>query len=367
MAEDLMSLLGPADLGGFQQSILANDPYGIMGRSLAQWQPNYSYMNGTESALTSFGKAFASGLLSNYAQNRAADQLSSVVNVLPNLMTDPYSASVPEGVDSSAFNVLRGTAVLNKASRDQALKDQSNSIAQELRKALAVEGVKNGSLDVNQALTAVLTGKLPESGTSFNDPKKNPLSPQGKAARELENVFYNRITALPQYKLMADIDSNIKALPELAKQDTKAADIGLISTIARIRDPNSTVREGEIKINQDTQSYLDSIYGDWRSIVSGKSRLSPVDKLEIISSVVPKYNELKSSYDTIRNPLLQALEDQGGNRANIPTTDFSIFDMNPLARELATMEAKRLKSEGVPSAEIASELRSKFSSFIGGQ
>lgn len=351
--EDYLGGISSNDLIGFQNSIAQSDPYGLAGRSLNAWQPNVSTWSPGTTAATAFGKSFLAGLLGNYANQRAADQTNAVIGVLPQLRSDPLSVVVPDGVNADAFAALKGTAILKnyqaQAQRDQSLADmlQKVGIAGLTKKAEVIG--ENAGYDA-----------LGQGG-------QNPNSPGyklGKDTKDLENTFYNRIIGLPQYKLLSDIDSNIKALPDIAKQDNKAADVALFSTIARIRDPNSTVREGEIKINQDTQSYLDNLYGGWRGVVNGESKLTPLAKLQIVASVLPKYNELKSSYESAKNPLLDALEAQGGKRTNIPTTDFTPFQLTPLAQDLAKQESAQLQAQGIPPATIAQQLRSKYGSYL---
>ena len=71
--------------------------------------------------------------------------------------------------------------------------------------------------------------------------------------------------------------------------------------------------------------------GDWRSVITGKSKLKDTDKVKIIESVLPKYTETGSSYQREKEKLLAALEQQGGNRANIPTIDYSPANLEDIA------------------------------------
>ena len=331
------------------------------------WQPDTSTWSPAESGITSFAKAFAAGLLQNYGQQRAADQMNSVIQVLPQLRSDPMSVVAPEGVSAGPFAALQGTAALNNYTMKQQAEQARGSNVSTLLNSILGEGVKSGSISPGDAVKAAAVGDYSGILDTKTDPMQNPLSKEYKVEqgrKDLENIFYKRITDLPEYKLLADVNSNIKALPALAKQDSKSADVALISTIARIRDPNSTVREGEIKINQDTQSYLDQLYGDWRGVVEGKSRLNPLAKLQMVASVVPKYDELRGSLESVKEPLLGALEAQGGRRANIPTASFAPFEMSPLAQSLVGQDAASMKAQGLPPAVIAQQLREKYSEYL---
>lgn len=129
---DELGLLGVGDLGAFNQSVQQSDPYGIAGRSLAAWTPNTSTWSPTESGITAFTKSFLSGILGNYAQQRSADQLNSVIGILPQLESNPMSVAAPEGVNSDAFAALKGSAVLKnyigQESKKQTLKDLLKSV-----------------------------------------------------------------------------------------------------------------------------------------------------------------------------------------------------------------------------------------------
>ena len=88
-AEDLLGILGSNDLTGFNSSVLQSDPYGIASRSLGATQFDTSTWSPATTGIASFAKSFLAGLLGNYAQQNAADQLNSVIGVLPQLKSDP--------------------------------------------------------------------------------------------------------------------------------------------------------------------------------------------------------------------------------------------------------------------------------------
>lgn len=321
----LSALMGGAsganveDVLNFRQQVQENNILNDLAPAVLGAKFRTDTWSPTETLGVTAGQAFLGTLLSGLARRDAAEQFSDVASVLPQLYEDPLSVGVPEGVDPEAFGALK-LATIARGARQKA--DTKNNIIKELL-GLQLEGQK-------EKLRTM--GKI-EGETLAYGSGGNPNDPRAKLARELEDTTYSRIAQLPQYKLFADVASNFKGLEELAKQGTRAADIGMLSTIARIRDPNSVVREGEVAMNADTQAYLDKMLGDWRSVVSGASRLKDTDKAKIIASVVPKYNELGKSYLESRNPLLESLSRQGGNPANIPTMDFSPFDMSNLLTE----------------------------------
>ena len=149
---NLLSLLDTNDLLNFNNTVQQSDPYGITGNALSAWNPNTSTWSPTETGVASFGKAFLSGILGNYARQRAGEQLQSVVGALPSLRSDPYNTAVPEGVDSSAFNVLKGSAILKKDQFDSIVGDKKKETMSDLLKSVLGEGIKNRTISATDAL-----------------------------------------------------------------------------------------------------------------------------------------------------------------------------------------------------------------------
>lgn len=320
-----------AALNAFKNNLGQSDYYKMAAAPLLSAKFDTSTWKPAESFAATAAQSFLGTALQMLGQKSESDQLLKAAAVLPQLQRDPMSVGVPEGVDPGAFAALKMDAIRNMFQKDTALeKLKEQYVLGRLGK------IDDAQIEMQTAASLAKAKKLGEIQAYDAVPggaASNPESPQYKAnqnKQQLEKDFYNRITSLPQYKLLADVDSNFRALKDLAKQDSKAADIGLISTIARIRDPNSTVREGEFQINSDVQSLLDAQVGNWRSVITGKSRLDPAAKAKLIASVVPKYNELGQSYLEARDPLLNALKAQGGSPENVPVLGFSPFDMQSL-------------------------------------
>lgn len=245
MADDYLSLLSPNDLAGFNQNVMANDPYGLIGRSLAEWQPNYSTFNAGQSALTAFGKAFMGGLLQNYSQNRAADQITKVVNVLPQLRSDPLGVAVPEGVDVGPFNMLRGSAILKNEALKESDKIKDESRIGTLLNSILPEMVKARSLSAGDALS-IATSDDPQK--AFLEAAKrvpnaevvegpglpsttNPLAMPGQATSEKFKSYYQdflkimppiQAASAAKEQVQGEIKANSKSFDE-AKTAREAA------------------------------------------------------------------------------------------------------------------------------------------------
>lgn len=333
MADDLLSLLSATDLQGFNNYVQQSDPFGIAGRSLAQWTPNYSYMDATESGLTSFGKAFAQGLLQNYAQNNANQQLSSVIGVLPNLTKDPLSVVAPEGVDSGAFNLLRGSAYLNKMKKDAVLQESKNSTIADLLKAVGIEGIKSGTLDPKSALELVTTGALPESGTI--DPLSNPNSPQYKVDKDQEaalSALRKEFNALDVVKNFSKASQGASALAGALKDKSKVSDQELVRYSILMIEPGMAVREGEQGAVANSQSIPDAWRGQLESALSGNSALGDDVREGIKRLATRAYNSHKGLYDQAYDLYGKEADFQGLDKGRLsylgtPPAAESIFEI----------------------------------------
>lgn len=234
---DLM--LNPADLLGFTQQVRQSDPFGIAAQSLNAFQPDTRSFSAGELGATAFGKSFLSGLLGNYANQRANNQLSSVVQSLPQLNADPYGMTTPEGVDSGAFNLLRGSAILKKSQKDAVLGDEKKTVVGDLLKTVLGEAVKSGSLSPQAALDAAATGKLPAMGAE--DTKANPNNPLEKKTVELRTDFDKK----EQVQNFNYVNRLSTQLDEILKNPKAVADSSLAKIAVQFIEPKLSVNAGE--------------------------------------------------------------------------------------------------------------------------
>ena len=229
--EDLLGLLGTNDLLQFNQAVQQGNTYGLAGRSLDAWQPDYSTFSPVASGATSFGKSFLAGLLQNYARQDAAEQIASVANVLPSLKSDPYHTAVPEGVDSGAFNLLRGSAILKKAQRDSLTGDENTKNLSSLLQTVLGEGVKSGTISPSDALKAAKTGDYSAVLGGSVDPLANPNSPQYKMDKDKEDrliTIRKEFNGLPAVQNFSKASQAANALSGALKDKSTVSDQELV-------------------------------------------------------------------------------------------------------------------------------------------
>jgi len=200
---DLLGILTSPDLEQFNQTIQLTDPYGMAGRSLAQWQPNYGTLDAAEGGITAFSKAFLSGLLQQYSRNNASEQVGKVVNLLPQLGSTPYTVATPEGVDPGAFGILRGSAILKNAQQQNVLDQRKETRINSLLQSILPEMVRGRQITTDQALgiatsddptKAILAAasKTPtaDAGPTTAAESLNPLSSGKQGTSEKIKAYY---------------------------------------------------------------------------------------------------------------------------------------------------------------------------------
>lgn len=300
MADELLGVLGPSDFSAFQNSVVQNDPYGIMGRSLTSWQPNTATWSPETTAATAFGKAFLAGMLGNYARQNAADQINSVAAVLPQLQKDPMNLAAPEGVDSDAFAALRGTAIL-KNYQNQILSGQANSKGvSELMQTVLAKGVESGTISPAQALKAAQSGKYDEITNTTLGPLDNPTSREYKLEQDkIKGIddLRSKFEAKQEVKDFSTIQAAASALSGALKDTGKVSDQELVRYSIQMIEPGMAVREGEQSAVANSQNITDAWKGELKAALEGKSSLGPDVREGIKRLAARAYEGKRQQYD----------------------------------------------------------------------
>lgn len=120
---------------------------------------------------------------------------------------------------------------------------------------------------------------------------------------------------------------------DAADKDDKIADISLISGIAKLRDPDSAVMQGEFNVNTDTASWLEKQFGNVRSVVDGKGRLSPETRAKMLSAAQDYWENSRQQYEFAAVPRVDMARRERLNPDNVLMVPFerSAYD-NILSR-----------------------------------
>lgn len=123
----------------------------------------------------------------------------------------------------------------------------------------------------------------------------NPKAPEAPKPSDVSGIR-KEIHQLPSYKTYSAAVPSYNSMVESSKQDTKAADLDFVYGMAKIFDPTSVVREGEMVLVNSTASLPDQVVGLINS-VNGGQRLSQETRKNILSVVRNRVNEYKSALD----------------------------------------------------------------------
>lgn len=360
MSNDFLSaFLSPQDLGQFQQTALQADPFAIAGSAIGQWQPNYTNMNAGQGAATAFGRAFMQGILSNYGQNRVADQVSKVVGVLPQMQQDPINMAVPEGINENAFNILKGNAILKKAQRDALLGDQTRVNVADMLKTVLGEGVKSGMITPIEALQAMTTGDFSKIGATATDPNLNPNNPAYKVNQDRMSLSDSLRKELNANKEVADFNvvKNQLSVLEKAKLDPRSvSDLDFIYGTAKILDPGAVVRESDAGLVIESTSLPASTLGYLNKMISGESALSTQQREALVDLAKRHYQTKAERVGGILDTYSTLATKRGLDPVDVLpyNKDFlkmPEFKLPPLSKELYM----QMRKQGMSPEEIKSK------------
>jgi hypothetical protein len=121
----------------------------------------------------------------------------------------------------------------------------------------------------------------------------NALPPDTKVVSNLRQ----EVQALPSYKNIAQAAPVYKSMLEAAGRDNRAADVNLIYGMAKIMDPGSVVREGEMSIASAIATLPQQLQATIQSQLTGDGRLSPEVRAAIMTEARGRLGAYQSMFD----------------------------------------------------------------------
>ena len=106
------------------------------------------------------------------------------------------------------------------------------------------------------------------------------------------------ISALPETKRYGEAAPIFRSMVKSAPNPSAAADLDFVYGVAKIFDPDSVVREGEMKLVGQAQSLPEDIKGFIQRVTSGQGRLTQEARYRILEVAQTRMNELRGAYDT---------------------------------------------------------------------
>lgn len=322
----LLSLLGQgsgsnvSDIGAFQNQIAQSDFYKQAAAPILGAKFNTSTWTPGQSFGVSAGQAFLGSLLGAIGDQYESRQLEKVASVLPDLYKDPLNVVTPEGVDAKAFANLK----LNAATRKDAA---SSSSLQKLVQDLL--GTK----------VAGLTEKEKELGKNaayeqLSGGSAGLLNPLSKEKNSIEEKARDALKSVPLVTNFQDLKTNFKTMTDVYGLDNKPATLAFVSSFARVLDPNSVVREGEIKNAENTQSFLSSLGYNLKSLVDGSQNIGPEAKQQMLQAASAKYNTFGTDFNKYLTAQRELVKGLGGRPENVfAPTEYEPFDFNSWATQ----------------------------------
>lgn len=144
-------------------------------------------------------------------------------------------------------------------------------------------------------------------------------------ADRLRNDFNGNQT-VKSYREVVPIFASMQ---EAAKTDTKAADLNLVYGLAKIFDPNSVVREGEMVMVKDTAALPDWLVGSINGL-NGGARLQPETRKAVMDQAASRFNAYDSAYSQVVDQVKGMAE-----RSGVKPEDVIVHLKVPQAREEA--------------------------------
>jgi hypothetical protein len=114
--------------------------------------------------------------------------------------------------------------------------------------------------------------------------------------------FRKEIYSLPEVKRYSTAIPIFRSMVESAKNPSSAADLDFVYGIAKIFDPESVVREGEMKLVGHAQSIPEAIKGQMEAAIMGRARLTPEARARILETARTRMGELEGSLSTTIEP-----------------------------------------------------------------
>lgn len=307
--DTLMAFLGGgsgsnvSDITGFQNQIAQNDLWKVAAAPVLQAKFDTSTWSPMQSFGVSAGQAFLGTLLNEIGNQSESRQLEKVASILPQLYKDPLNTATPEGVDPKAFATLK----LNTATRADSAR----------------------SAQLQKLLTEIMPN-------------------QAKDINSIEEKARDSLRTVPLVTNFQDVKTSFNTMLDTYALEGKPSTLAFVSSFARVLDPGSVVREGEIKNAENTQSFLNGLGYSLKSLVDGSQSISPETRQQMLQAASAKYNTFGGDFQKYLSSQQDLVERLGGRRGNVfaPTT-FEPFDFNNWASK---------QSGGQSNANVISEL-----------
>lgn len=167
-----------------------------------------------------------------------------------------------------------------------------------------------------------------------------------------------KIEGLPSYKKYADSAPIFNSMVTSSASESRAADLDFIYGLAKIMDPESVVREGEMGLVQGTQSMPENMAGWLNSFIMSGQRLSPEARQEILNLSKRRVDQYRANLESDRKSYGQLGADYGITSPNVLPPMVPISPMPPTGskQEAKPAQTPRIRPQQVPPSMDKSKL-----------
>lgn len=276
-----------------------NSMYTMAGQGISQMKlPTFEspWATGLASALQGLAGAGLQGYGVYSANKENAENAAQMVPKLTEM-----GVQVPEGVAAGLSSEDPQTRALALALTEQQMKNADAAAAAKAemanfeRKEQIKSAIELGEYEKKQKVDRELKG--PQQNYDNESKLRGELEAPAKQFQTTTRIFGNMIDA--------------------AERDDKVSDITLISGIAKMRDPDSAVMQGEFNVNKDAASFLESQFGNLRSVVEGSGRLTPEVRAKLLAAGKDHWENSRQQYEFAAAPRLDMARRQQMNPENV--------------------------------------------------
>lgn len=144
-------------------------------------------------------------------------------------------------------------------------------------------------------------GQFLDQGYSHAVSEKRAMELKGFTPKQEEDQIRKDISASKTYKDFHDVGPQVDTINRAMGLATRASDISLIAAFARINDPGSTVREGEVHLSAQAAPWLTGMLQKARSEMTsgGEGLLTPKTRQQILEMSQAKVDAFQDAYNDI--------------------------------------------------------------------
>jgi hypothetical protein len=161
---------------------------------------------------------------------------------------------------------------------------------------------------------------------------------------------------LPSYRSFSEAIPVYQSMVEASQNDTKPADLNMVYGLAKLFDPGSVVREGEMIMVKNAQNLPDRLLALINE-ANSKGRFSPQLRNEIMQEAQSRVQAYQSAYDENLNQYRGMAKRYGLNEADIIPTMSGIPEYTPLpepesAPDMQPVPGQPQQQGGIPDGAI---------------